>query len=263
VEGISQVKEFSQAFRVFEIDDYLLDVPELNEHRRYLSKDIRHTLERGVGLCDRLVVSTESLADAMSSMHSDILVVPNMLAPDRWSNLSSQRRVGRKPRVGWGGGTSHTGDLLLIKDVVKALADEVEWVFLGMCPPELMPYVHEYHPSVPLDLYPQKMASLNLDLALAPLEQHIFNDCKSNLRLLEYGACGYPVVCTATRSYASDFPVTRVMTNTTHEWLEAIRMHLADLDATAKMGDALRQSVMDNYMLHGDALQQWLRAWRP
>lgn len=263
VEGISQVKEFSRAFRVFEIDDYLLDVPKLNEHRRYLSSDIRQTLARGVGLCDRLVVSTQSLADAMSSMHTDIRVVPNMLAPDRWSGLASQRRVGRKPRVGWGGGTSHTGDLLLIKDVVKALADEVEWVFLGMCPPELMPYVHEYHPSVPLDLYPQKMASLNLDLALAPLEQHIFNDCKSNLRLLEYGACGYPVVCTATRSYASDFPVTRVMTNSTHEWLEAIRMHLADLDASAKMGDALRQTVMDNFMLHGDALQQWLRAWQP
>ncbi|MDE1164330.1 MAG: glycosyltransferase [Pseudomonas sp.] len=263
VEGIAQVKEFSKAFRVFEIDDYLLDVPEQNEHRRYLAKDIRETLKRGVGLCDRLVVSTESLGEAMSSMHSDIVVVPNMLAPDRWANLSSQRRAGRKPRVGWGGGTSHTGDLLLIKDVVKALADEVEWVFLGMCPPELYPYVHEYHPSVPLDVYPQKMASLNLDLALAPLEQHIFNDCKSNLRLLEYGACGYPVVCTDTRSYRGDFPVTRVMTNTTHEWIEAIRMHLSDLDASDKMGDELRQSVLNNYVLHGQALHQWLRAWQP
>ncbi|WP_249676934.1 glycosyltransferase [Pseudomonas abieticivorans] len=262
VEGIAQVKEFSKAFRVFEIDDYLLDVPEQNEHRRYLAKDIRETLKRGVGLCDRLVVSTESLGEAMASMHSDIVVVPNMLAPDRWAHLESQRRVGRKPRVGWGGGTSHTGDLLLIKDVVKALADEVEWVFLGMCPPELYPYVHEYHPSVPLDVYPQKMASLNLDLALAPLEQHIFNDCKSNLRLLEYGACGFPVVCTDTRSYRGNFPVTLVKTNSTHEWLEAIRMHLADLDASARQGNALRQVVHDKFMLHGDALKQWLNAWR-
>ena len=28
----------------------------------------------------------------------------------------------------------------------------------------------EYHPGVPFDLYPEKLASLNLDLALVPLE---------------------------------------------------------------------------------------------
>jgi len=263
VEGIAQVKEFSKAFRIFELDDYLLDVPAQNEHRRYLSRDIRQTLARGVGLCDRLVVSTDSLADAMSGMHNDIVVVPNMLPPERWRHLTSQRRVGKKPRVGWGGGTSHTGDLLLIKDVVKALANEVEWVFLGMCPDELRPYVHEYHAAVPLELYPQKMASLNLDLALAPLEQHIFNDCKSNLRLLEYGACGYPVVCTDTRSYRGDFPVTRVLSNSSHEWLEAIRMHLSDLDASARMGDELKAAVQRDFMFQGNALERWLKAWMP
>jgi hypothetical protein len=31
------------------------------------------------------------------------------------------------------------------------------------------------------------MASLNLDLAIAPLEINPFNESKSNLRLLEYG----------------------------------------------------------------------------
>ncbi|WP_455924992.1 glycosyltransferase [Pseudomonas putida] len=263
VEGIAQVKEFNKAFRVFELDDYLLDVPKQNEHRRYLAHDIRQTLQRGVSLCDRLVVSTGSLAEAMSGMHDDIVVVPNMLAPALWRDMQSQRRVGRKPRVGWGGGTSHTGDLLLIKDVVKALANEVEWVFLGMCPEELMPYVHEYHPSVPLHLYPRKMASLNLDLALAPLEQHIFNDCKSNLRLLEYGACGFPVVCTDTASYRDELPVTLVRSNRTEEWLDAIRMHLAEPDASEKMGQELQRVIRERFMLHGPALQRWLDAWRP
>ncbi|MBR7539164.1 hypothetical protein KC221_23545, partial [Mycobacterium tuberculosis] len=61
-------------------------------------------------------------------------------------------------------------------------------MFFGMCPDELRPYIHEFHPLVNLADYPAKLASLNLDLALAPLEFHIFNDCKSNLRLLEYGA---------------------------------------------------------------------------
>ena len=60
-------------------------------------------------------------------------------------------------------------------------------MFFGMCPEKLRPFVHEFHIGLPIDQYPAKLASLDLDLALAPLEQNLFNECKSNLRLLEYG----------------------------------------------------------------------------
>jgi GT2 family glycosyltransferase len=262
-EGIDSFKRFSSAFRVFEIDDYLLDVPGANEHKRFITKEIKASLRHGVGLCDRLVVSTQTLAEVMGDMNADIKVVPNMLPPERWVHLQGQRRGGEKPRVGWGGGTSHTGDLLLIKDVVKALANEVHWVFFGMCPEALRPYVHEYHEAVMLEQYPAKLASLDLDLAVAPLEQHIFNDCKSNLRLLEYGACGFPVVCTETRSYRGSLPVTLVSTNTTEEWIAAIRSHLADPVASAAQGVALREAIHRHFMLHGPALGRWLDAWTP
>lgn len=262
-EGIESFKRYSPAFRVYELDDYLLDVPGANEHKRFLAKDIQSSLRYSVGLCDRLVVSTQTLAEVMADMIDDIRVVPNMLPPQRWAHLQGKRRGEAKPRVGWGGGTSHTGDLLLIKDVVKALANEVHWVFFGMCPEELRPYVHEYHGSVPLEDYPAKLASLDLDLAIAPLEQHIFNDCKSNLRLLEYGACGFPVVCTATRSYRGSLPVTLVSSNGTEEWIAAIRSHLADPDASAAQGLALREAIHRDFMLHGPALGRWLEAWTP
>src|SRR3546814_11325588 len=62
-----------------------------------------------------------------------------------WSDLSAARGRGVKPRVGWAGGISHTGDLELIFDVVRELAGEVEWVFMGMCPDKIRPYVHEVH----------------------------------------------------------------------------------------------------------------------
>jgi hypothetical protein len=75
---------------------------------------------------------------------------------------------------------------------------------LGMCPDKLRPYVHEFHSGVPIEEYPRKLASLNLDLALAPLEENAFNECKSNLRLLEYGACGFPVIATDIVCYQND-----------------------------------------------------------
>jgi hypothetical protein len=220
-------------------------------------------LREGIGLCDRVVVTTQALADVLSSMHSEIRVVPNMLPPEPWATLTSQRRTSKKPRVGWGGGTSHTGDLEIIADVVRELANEVEWVFFGMCPDALRPYIHEFHGTIDLQSYPYKLASLNLDLALAPLEFHIFNDCKSNLRLLEYGACGYPVICTDTRAYDGFLPCTKILSNSTEEWLQAIRMHLADPDASYRMGDQLREAVHRDFMLRGDNLLHWLWGWLP
>jgi hypothetical protein len=45
--------------------------------------------------------------------------------------------------------------------------------------------------------------------------------------------------------------------------MSAIRMHLDDLDATAEMGDALRDAVLKDWMLEGDKLTAWRDAWMP
>ncbi|MDB6443605.1 glycosyltransferase [Pseudomonas sp. 21TX0197] len=258
---ILRMKKYSNALRIFELDDYVVSAPKKNTHARNKPANIEQMLREGIALCDRVVVTTQSLADALSSMHREIRVVPNMLPPEPWARLTSRRATSSKPRVGWGGGTSHSGDLEIIADVVRELADEVEWVFFGMCPDALRPYIHEFHGSVALSNYPFKLASLNLDLALAPLEFHIFNDCKSNLRLLEYGACGYPVICTDTKAYEGFLPCTKVRSNSTREWIDAIRMHLADPDASYRMGDELREAVHRDFMLGGSNLQYWLWGW--
>ncbi|MFJ4396560.1 glycosyltransferase [Pseudomonas sp. NPDC089396] len=261
LEEMSWTRTLSRARHIYEIDDYVLEIPDKNDHGRGMPGNIRELAGGCIAQCERVVVSTAPLAEALSALHHDIRVVPNMLAPERWDGLTSKRQTSAKPRVGWAGGTSHRGDLEMLEDVVKALADRVDWVFMGMCPPSLRPYVKEFHRSVPLALYPRKLASLNLDLALAPLEQSLFNDCKSNLRLLEYGACGFPVVCTDSKAYAGYLPCTRVRENTTEQWLEAILMHLADPQASYRQGDALREAVLRDYMLMPHNLQQWANAW--
>ncbi|KAA8996732.1 glycosyltransferase [Affinibrenneria salicis] len=259
---VERLGRFSQAFKVYELDDYLPNVPLKSVHRANVPKDVVRLMRKSLGFMDRFVVSTAPLAEAFADLHTDIRVVENRLPIQWWGNVQGLRRQGKKPRVGWGGGSSHTGDLELITDIVRDLADEVEWVFFGMCPEKLRPYVHEFHRGVEIDLYPAKLASLNLDLALAPLEDNLFNRCKSNLRLLEYGACGFPVICTDLDPYQGDLPVTRVR-NRYKDWMDAIRMHLADLDATAQMGDALQTAVKRDWMLTGDNLDLWRKAWLP
>ncbi|QDX97168.1 hypothetical protein EGD00_08830 [Pectobacterium carotovorum subsp. carotovorum] len=149
--------------------------------------------------------------------------------------------------------------MAILRSVVKALEDDVEWVFMGMKPEGVK---CEFHAGVPIEYYPQKTASLNLDLALVPLEYNLFNECKSNLRLMELGACGVPVICTDIEPYRCGLPVTRV-DNRFKDWMDAIRMHISDMDATARMGDQLKDAVYKDWMLEGDGLTDWLQAWLP
>ena len=259
---IQRIQRLRPTFMVAELDDYLPNLPIKNTHRSEMPKDVLRLLRRSVGLMDRFVVSTPALAEAFAGMHGDLRVVQNRLPPRWWRGLQSTRRAGARPRVGWAGGISHQGDLELIVDVVKALHQEVDWVFFGMAPEAIRPYLREFHGPVSIERYPRALANLNLDLALAPLEQNLFNECKSNLRLLEYGACGYPVVCSDVRPYQGALPVTRVK-NRFKDWVDAIRAHVHDLDAAAAAGDRLKAAVEADWMLEGDHLQSWLRAWLP
>jgi GT2 family glycosyltransferase len=259
-----RLQRFSPAFKVYELDDWLPDLPARNIHRRHMPRNVGELLRRGLAHADRFVVSTHPLAEACRDWHADIRVAENRLDPRAWTHLPAPpaRKPGARPRVGWAGGVSHDGDLAMIADVVRTLAAEVDWVFFGMCPERLRPYAAEFHPAVPIGQYPRVLAALGLDLALAPLEDHPFNTCKSNLRLLEYGACGYPVVCSDLEPYRGDLPATRVR-NRHRDWVEAIRMHLADLPASAAAGQALRGAVRRDWMLEGAGLEAWRRAWLP
>lgn len=263
IAGLEDYRRFlPEMKRLFMLDDLVTAVPEKSSaYKNFMRafRDAKTRLRKCLALSDRLIVSTEPLAETCRDMIDDIRVIPNRLMRDTWTHLQSQRNQGKKPRVGWAGAQQHQGDLALIEPVVLALKDEVEWVFMGMCPEAIRPHVAEVHGFVPINEYPAKLASLNLDLAIAPLEINPFNEAKSNLRLLEYGILGWPVVCTDIYPYRSyDAPVTCVA-NEPEAWIAAIRQKLADPAATAREGDVLKQWVLDHFILE-DHLDEWAQA---
>lgn len=263
IAGLEYYRRFLPGMkRLFMLDDLVTAVPEKSSaYKNFMRafRDAKTRLRKCLELSDRLIVSTEPLADTCRDMIGDIRVIPNRLMRDPWTTLVSLRGQGKKPRVGWAGAQQHQGDLALIEPVVKALRDEVEWVFMGMCPDSIKDDVAEVHGFVGINDYPAKLASLNLDLAIAPLEINPFNEAKSNLRLLEYGVLGWPVVCTDIYPYRSyDAPVTRVP-NEPEAWIAAIRQKLADPVAAAREGQQLKQWVLDKFILE-DHLDEWARA---
>ena len=252
--------------KIYDADDVESRLPIKSAHHALVSKDTRGRVTKAIGLCDRLVVSTPALANELAGTNDDIRIVPNRLSPSMWGaappSRTSQPHPPRsgKPRVGWAGGVSHQGDLEMIADVIKELAEEVDWIFFGMCPDVISPYVREFYAGVPALQYPKRLMAQDWDLAIAPLEANPFNECKSNLKVLEYGWCGIPVVCSDITPYQGDLPVTRVK-NRFKDWRAAILEHLGDLEASRRQGQALQEKVAAEWMLTGKNLQDWHTAW--
>lgn len=260
---LRNTRQFSGLKLVYELDDLVTSIPEYNLHKAEWPEpeEVARRLQSGLQDSDRIIVTTEALQDIYGKYIEDVRVVPNYIDLTKWGSLQAKRGQGsdNKPRVGWAGGISHFGDLQEIFEVVKTLADEVDWIFLGYCPDEIRPYVKEFHAGIATPDYPAKLASLNLDLAIAPLTHNDFNNCKSHLKLLEYGVLGYATIASDFGPYQGNFPVTLVQ-NTAKAWIDAIREHINDLNATYQRGDELKSFVLQNHILQ-DHLDEWCNAW--
>jgi glycosyltransferase involved in cell wall biosynthesis len=258
---MQRMKQFSRAFKVYDLDAYLPDQPAFARLRQP-PEQVVEMMGLAFACMDRVVVSNPVLAQVFEGFNPDIRILPTRLDPLRWGGLSSARRCSLKPRIGWVGGIPQAADLQVISEAIKALAAEVEWVVLGSCPAELLPYMHEVHKGVPLASYPVALASLNLDLAVVPLQATLINRCSGHQRLLEYAMCGVPVICSDLEPFHGDLPITRVK-NTHEDWMRALRAYLSDLDSVALLGDAFHAQVQRDWMLDEASVAAWRAAWLP
>ena len=213
----------NQVYTIFEIDDLLDNIPEKSVHHKDFTEQHVKNLYRQLSTVNRFVCSTEFIKECYYKYAGEkTIVVPNMLNKDVWLPLENKRQTSKKLRVGWSGGYSHTGDLEIIVDTVKALYKEVDFVFMGYVHPEIEPYIKEFRPSTRFEHYPKSLASMNLDLAIIPLEDVPFNHGKSHLKVLEFGVLGVPVIASPMTPY-KNFPVVHAKTNDANGFIEAIR----------------------------------------
>jgi GT2 family glycosyltransferase/glycosyltransferase involved in cell wall biosynthesis len=240
---------------LFGLDDLLTAIPEWNPFSRTVHRDIDRRLRDAFALFDTLVVSTPNLAEHFAPWHQKIVVIENGLDDALWDiELRTTPREGRV-RAGWAGANQHFGDLAWLESVVAETSAHVDWVFLGAVPDALARHACERHPMVPIDKYPSFLAGLQLDIAIAPLADHPFNRAKSNIKVLEYGRLGIPVLASAIEPYANTPAIT--LPNKTTSWRDALMALAADACARERRGKELQNWVLANGMLASRRLQ-WL-----
>jgi hypothetical protein len=219
---------------VYEIDDLLTEVPQGNIHSAGMPPDMAERVRAAMSIADIVTVTTPTLADwARDEMGAkDIRIVPNLMSGYSIKERE-QKPAAKTTRVGWCGGISHAADLELLRHAIENV-EGVQWVFFGMAPKFPMPANTEFHDFVPLDQYMSKLASLNLDVMLAPVELNRFNDAKSELKVLEAAAVGAAVIASPAAAYRACGAPVYAFPIHPEEWTAAIQKY-ADISISQKI----------------------------
>ena len=248
LEQMQRISTLSKAFKVLELDALTPAIP-----------GWMTSLQQTASLVDRIIVATPAMAEACAGLHQDIRVLETRL-DSRWRNLPNVRQTFDIPRIGCAIDPEQPFVQPLIIELMQALAGQVEWVLWGDVPAYLRPLASEVHDDVHDN--PDVMASLNLDIALAPQGFGQTDEGASPLHHLQYGACGYSVIGSDTADYPGDLAITRVA-NSREQWLEAIIDHLADRHASRQQAARLREQVVNNWVFDDAYAARWVQGWMP
>lgn len=175
-------------------------------------------------IADVLVASTKPMADALWHRYKKkARIVPNMINEGLFRR-PIRRSAREKMRILWAGSATHQSDIRIIEEVVKATSKRYEWHFMGWVPDTIRPVVR-FHAGVDMAQYMETVAAIRAHVGIAPLAASTFNKCKSNVKLLEYGALGLATIASSVYPYKPS-AARLVNTPTARDWVAA----LADME---------------------------------
>lgn len=268
-----------RALLVYTIDDNLLDLGEvvqLSDHRMATTAEcmaVRYLVRQA----DGVIVSTECLKDRLARMSAKIAVVPNALDERLFVHRRDESRAARTRHdqtiVGFMGTFTHDADIMLIlqplREVIRRYRGRLEFQIVGGVADRATLQPFEGLPVRVLDVgreseYPSfvrwMIEHLAWDLAIAPLEDNVFNRCKSDIKFLDYSALGIPGIYSRVPAYertVRHLETGYLADNTPEAWLGGLERLLAD--------EALRERLSmqaERYVRSHRMLEQCALAWQ-
>jgi glycosyltransferase involved in cell wall biosynthesis len=235
---------------VLDLDDNFHEIERSNPRSGAFAAS-RALITRAVESADELIVATEPLKDFYAAFNDRITVLPNMIPPQLFLDQSPRPAPSAQVRIGWHGGFSHNADLRILETVFPVIRKEfpdAHFVFFGNAPSLNIPDA-EYVGPVPYAAFPAALASLRLDIGVAPLRDTPFNRCKSNLKWLEYSALGIPAVVSDVLPYSRSIEhgVNGFLVKTPEDWVRELGRLIRDPALRRAVGRRARESAVERF----------------
>jgi glycosyltransferase involved in cell wall biosynthesis len=195
---------------IVDIDDLITHVsPDHPEYSTYKAHGMQHQAAIAQN-ADYCVYSTNYIANLFAHLNKNFKVIENSISAETWEKFKPVNKPHKNAfTVMWTGGQSHRSDqyATFLEGLKKFLREEphAKAYFHVLCPDQLFrefgsQVIFESNPCYFLD-YPGLAQSYPGDVCLVGLDDTVFNNGKSDLKLLELAPSGIPLIA----SPRSDF----------------------------------------------------------
>jgi len=253
---------------VYEVDDLLMEIP-LNNPNHDFAMQCRPFVLDVMQRAAALTVSTETLKAQLLRWNPNIHVVPNLIDESLW--VQAQRPHSGPVVVGFTGTSTHADDLRMVEDALIQISakhqEGVAFRFMG-CVTDRMArlpgaVVAGFTPDY--ESFAKALQTTPMDVAVVSLEDNLFNRCKSNIKWLEYSACGIAGVYSDLPPYNSCIrhgQTGLLVGNRAQDWFHAIDTLVTNAALRRTIAQQARQEVLSGYTLASPRVQLYAEAYR-
>lgn len=216
--------------------------------KRVLKPILGRKIETVIGGAAAVTAGNRTLASYASRFNKNVAELPTVVDTHRYVPKSGMKR--QNFTVGWIGSPSTATYLPQLAEPLSALGAEapIDFIVIGGKAPNI--------PNVNVIEYPwSEETEIDLintfDVGLMPLPDDDWARGKCAFKLIQYMACGVPVVASAVGTNNRVVtPECGYLVGRTSDWVNAIRTLRQDHALRRAMGDASRERVVQEFSLH-------------
>jgi glycosyltransferase involved in cell wall biosynthesis/uncharacterized coiled-coil protein SlyX len=254
---------------VYELDDLLTEIPETHPDVLRYRTARAHVLNAMIQ-ADVVTCATPGLRDYIRQFNPNVWVLPNYLNDRLWTLRSSEAltepAADRPLVIGYLGAPSHKPDLELVlpalESVLERYQDRVLFRLWGMALPRSLARranVEVLNPGlVDYAQFAAYFGQQEYDICIAPMQDNLFNRCKSWIKFIEYAACGAAGVYSRLPPYEQ---VVRhrqngLLASSPEEWQACLTELIEHPDERSRLGRAAQATLRQDWLL-SDHIQEW------
>ncbi|MBS6161842.1 MAG: glycosyltransferase [Firmicutes bacterium] len=252
-EFIRLAKELNKTV-IYDIDDLVIDTKYTDtikyldtmspEERKGYDEGVRN-MQKVLKMCDAAITTTERMAEELKHYVPKVFINRNTASEEmlQLSEEAYEKRVAEKiaesretVKMGYfSGSITHNDDFILIQPAVAKIMEKYPQTELHIAgildiPKELEAFKERViaHPFTDWKKLPEMIAAV--DINLAPLEESIFNEAKSENKWVEAALVRVPTIASNLGAFKRmiEHNKTGILANTCDEWYEGLESLVVD-----------------------------------
>ena len=230
---------------IFDFDDAIYH----SRTRGRLGEYNKKKIETIISWCDYVIAGNEHLASFARSYHSEVHVIPSGIDAERY--VPDVKYQSPKPVIVWIGTPSSMVYLKILEKPLEELHSHHSFIFrvIGANP--------GFFSKVPLECIPWELGSevshlQTADIGIMPLFDGERERGKCGYKLLQYMACGLPVVASpvGVNQEIVKEGINGFLAGNEENWKEKLTLLLRDQELKFTLGQQGRKDVETKYSLH-------------